>query len=236
MTNISDAIQKLDEELCKGCTKDDCTNCSNQSEIDRCLGPIQFDESVPDFVDAEVQSLTTQEPTPQMVESSQISLLPAPLPKPGKPKKRKGRPKKEVDTSIPKRGPGAPKGNLNALKHGIYVNGCHVSNTTPFERAELSDLKTLIVFIRNYITKAYENGLTLKNTEEINHTLRDMSLAAIALTRLIHVHNQNSFSGFPSELKANDQKSTQKLINFYNNKIDIYQELTTPPPGLSQIE
>lgn len=217
-----------DKDLCDGCTRDDCTGCPNQSETDRLLGINPLAESAHNFFNDEEEECDPQEPIPMPIEATLLPAPTQPLPTQDIPKRRVGRPKKEVDPSIPKRSPGAPKGNLNALKHGLYVNGCSVSNTTPFERAELSDLKKLIEYVKNYITKAYENGLTLKSTEEINHTLRDISLASIALTRLLSVHNENISSGFPSSLKVDDRKSTLKLIEFYQDKVATYQELTTP--------
>jgi len=220
-----------EENLCEGCIRDDCNGCPNQSAFDRMLGINPLAESAVNFFDEEESE--PQQPTPLLIEATLLPAPTQPLPTKDIPKRRVGRPKKEVDPSIPKRSPGAPKGNLNALKHGLYVNGCSVSNTTPFERAELSDLKKLIEYVKNYITKAYENGMTLKSTDEINHTLRDISLASIALTRLLSVHNENIYSGFSSSLKADDRKSTLKLIEFYQDKVATYQELTTTPSNLS---
>jgi hypothetical protein len=39
-----------------------------------------------------------------------------------------------------KRKPGAPKGNTNALKHGLYVHHKRIRNTNPIEKAALYDL------------------------------------------------------------------------------------------------
>jgi hypothetical protein len=222
-----------EENPCEHCTRDDCTGCPNQSAFDRMVGINELSESLNTFYENEADQPAPQVPSPQIIESAFLPNPPEALPAPAAPTRRRGRPKKPVDPSIPKRGPGAPKGNLNALKHGLYVNGCHVSNTTPFERAELNDLKKLIEFVKNYITKAYENGLTLKATEDINNTLHDISLASIALTRLLHTHNENSYANFPSHLRADDEASTRKLIEFYQNKVEIYDELTAPSSGFS---
>jgi hypothetical protein len=44
---------------------------------------------------------------------------------------------------------GDQPGNLNALKHGLYVEGNTICNLTPIERANLCDFNDIIVHSRN---------------------------------------------------------------------------------------
>lgn len=90
---------------------------------------------------------------------------------------------------VPRRRGGQP-GNLNHLKHGLYIEGKSIRNTTPIERAQLCDLNLIITRTKDYINRLYEEGLKCKTIAEYNLTMHNISSAAMALTRLISIHNQ----------------------------------------------
>ena len=144
-------------------------------------------------------------------------------------KKGKGRPKKEKDPSIPKRKPGGQPGNLNAIRHGLYVEGNAIHNTNPIDRARLFDLNHAIQYLKDYIDTTYHNGKKLKNTIEINDTLRALSLASLAVTRLISSHQQMGVSFLPSDLRTSRTTSLQKIQNYYEkNAIFLDEERDSP--------
>jgi len=126
-----------------------------------------------------------------------------------------------------KRGRGAPKGNLNAMKHGLYMNNSYISNTTPIERARLCDLNNIIEHVKAYIDKAYQNGQTLKETSQINDTLKAISLASIALSRLLHTHNEYMYTSLPSDLKGDSIEAVTKMLDFYQKKVGTFIDLTS---------
>jgi hypothetical protein len=76
-----------------------------------------------------------------------------------------------------KRRRGGQPGNLNALKHGLYIEGRSVRNTTPVERAQLFDLNDIIKHLKDYINATYEKGLQNRTIAEYNETLRTLAMA-----------------------------------------------------------
>lgn len=102
-------------------------------------------------------------------------IIPSPQPEtPAEPKKR-----------------GAPFGNKNAYKHGIYVHRSHIWNTTPLECVELFDVKEQILALKQFILTTYAAVKDTKDPAECNIALRTLSLAGLSLSRLIHTHDQN---------------------------------------------
>jgi len=91
----------------------------------------------------------------------------------------------------PKKKAGAPLGNTNALKQGLYVHHKHIHNTSPIEKATLYDLTDHIKSLKTYLLHLYDLAVKSTDLEEVNETLRSLSVGCIALTRLIAVHETN---------------------------------------------
>ncbi|MHB8087366.1 MAG: hypothetical protein ACYDH2_03870 [Anaerolineaceae bacterium] len=227
---------------CSLCLLDDCTACLNQPETDRMLGINALaDLANPTFDD--VHDHKEQECDDDEDDDEDECLLPL-APQPFqfhpprvievKPKRKKPSPS-PASPHTEKRKPGAPKGNLNALKHGIYISGQSVRNITPMERAKLGDLHDLIDHVKTYIDKVYENGLSLKSTEEMNDTLKRITSASVALTRLLHTQDALMFSSVPYEFSGETRAKTIKLLSYYQKQQDLYREITNPVPEPDQI-
>ncbi len=86
---------------------------------------------------------------------------------------------------------GGQPGNTNAFKHGLYFRKGSLYNTTPMERAQLNDINEVIAYFKKYIEHVYKLTITSNDIEKVNATLRSLSQASIALTRLIHTQNKN---------------------------------------------
>lgn len=117
---------------------------------------------------------------------------------------------------------GAPLGNLNALKHGLYVKGNAIYNTSPLERAQLFDLNTAVIQYKDYINLTYQHGIKQTEMDKINETMRNLSLAAIALTRLLNAYEHGRTSMLPFDRNARVNRSMQKIIEYFNNQIDSF--------------
>ena len=119
----------------------------------------------------------------------------------------------------PKRKRGGQPGNLNGLKHGLYIEGARIRNTTPLERAELFDIYNIINYIKDYIQHTYESGLLTKDLAEINETMRSLSLAGMSLTRLIAMHDQHVSTPIPSNIPVNEHTNILKIVEHYKKKL-----------------
>ncbi|MBA3071972.1 MAG: hypothetical protein FP831_00045 [Anaerolineae bacterium] len=237
-----------EKDPCSICILNDCTNCPNQSETDRLLGinglaDFSHDVAVLNHNVDELRKKLPPEFQTQVNDDDDDECLLPPAPRPFKlhppkiidvkPKKKKSARAKASSPTVKKK-PGAPKGNLNALKHGIYISGQHVKNITPMERAKLGDLHDLIENVKTYIDKVYQNGLTLKTTEEMNDTLKKITSASVALTRLLHTQDALMYSSVPYDLSGESRAKTIKLLSYYQKQQDLYRELTNPVPEPDQ--
>lgn len=241
------------DDPCSACLLTTCTGCPNQSETDKLfdidaladfkenfLGAVENrfktkvnEKNADDEDDDEENDPVVLDVTPREASASPAPQHRTPKPKPQTnpqaAKRGKGRPKKEVDPSIPKRKPGGQPGNLNAIRHGLYVQGNAIYNTNPIDRARLFDLNHAIEYLKDYIDTTYHNGKKLKDTIEINDTLRALALASMAITRLIDSHKQNQVSSLPYDLHSSRTTSLQKIQNYYQkNAIFLDDDPDTP--------
>lgn len=121
---------------------------------------------------------------------------------------------------------GGQPGNLNALKHGLYIDGYRLKNTTPLERAQLFDLNELIENIKSYMQFTYDYGIRSKNMGEINETMRSLSLAAMSLTRLISTHNQFISTPLPPDMKVTKRTDVISLVEHMRKKLSPIVDLS----------
>jgi hypothetical protein len=120
--------------------------------------------------------------------------------------------------------PDAPLGNINALKHGLYVHHKRIRNTNPIEKAALYDLTDHIKSLKAYLLHLYELAAKSPDLEAVNGTLRSLSLGFIALTRLITLHDAKSAIPLPDDLLG---------INYYDEK---YRSDEYKDPTFAEIE
>jgi hypothetical protein len=85
----------------------------------------------------------------------------------------------------PRRRPGAPAGNTNALKHGFYARQLRSSDIRDLENCQEINLNDEINLIRVYIRRVIELSGQQTNLSETVDLLRHISLASLCLTRLI---------------------------------------------------
>ncbi|MBA3073291.1 MAG: hypothetical protein FP831_06830 [Anaerolineae bacterium] len=123
-----------------------------------------------------------------------------------------------TDQPTPSKKRGAQPGNLNAVKHGLYIEGRTIRNTTPIERAQLTDLIDIINHLKHYINTTYEEGLKNKTIDQFNETLRSISIASTGLYRLINLHNQFQNTTLPADFVVTKKTTIMNLVNHYKNK------------------
>jgi hypothetical protein len=82
------------------------------------------------------------------------------------------------------RRPGAPTGNLNALKHGFYTRRLKKRDLTGVESTDVSGLVEEIALIRVFTRRLVESCLPDADSYELADILRILCLASSTITRL----------------------------------------------------
>ncbi len=85
---------------------------------------------------------------------------------------------------------GPPYGNTNAVTHGLYATVLKSRGPEGVSRRVVNNLKGEIVLLKDFTFRLYELGLTLKDPLETASILRAMSLATLAITRLLDKHEE----------------------------------------------
>lgn len=122
---------------------------------------------------------------------------------------------------------GGQPGNLNALKHGLYLANNRIYNTNPIERSQLCDFSALIEHFKTYSERLYALGMKSNDLAEVNMTLRSLALAGMALTRLINTHNEFSDIRLSSEFYDEKKRTVTRysfikgLLNNVSSFIDV---------------
>lgn len=120
-----------------------------------------------------------------------------------------------------KKRPGAPKGNLNALKHGFY--------SRRFQGAELDQLKVLsepgltneIEMLRLVIRRVIDRIDDVESLEQLLRYLSTISLATAQLSRLLKT--QRLLVGEVDDI----ERALQQAIHFLNQEND--HDSDSPP-------
>ncbi len=87
--------------------------------------------------------------------------------------------------SSPKPHRGAPRGNLNALKHGFYTRRLHKRDLTGVESTDASCLIEEIALIRVFTRRLIESIGPESDAYELAEFLRALCLASSTITRVV---------------------------------------------------
>lgn len=208
-----------EDSRCIDCTRTDCIACAIQSATDRMhrISPdnnpfnktIQEEEKTP-------ASLPKTNPEPEILSQPPVEIIPSPASPQPQPEKR---------------GRGAPQGNRNAVKHGLYISGRTIRNITPLERAQVLDFYELIQNFKEYMNTTYQNGLKAKSIEEVNASMQTLSVAVMALHRLIHLQQDFLSTTIPEEIKVTSNTTASQLQAYYQKKCDAFMDLSEIQPS-----
>lgn len=97
-----------------------------------------------------------------------------------------------MDSSSPPRKRGAPPGNLNALRHGAYAHRTPLAQDDQPDSAQSSIRRRLslageIDYLRAYFYRLAISSAVQSEPEQIAATLRTLSVAAAAISRLVQI-------------------------------------------------
>lgn len=105
--------------------------------------------------------------------------------------------------------PGGQPGNKNALKHGFYARNLGVSSPSKLNEYELRNLLGEAAMLKDYMYILYNRNLEVRDSTVLADTLRALSLASMALARLLQVHADIRIVRSPS----NSDTSLQTLLD-----------------------
>jgi len=85
---------------------------------------------------------------------------------------------------------GGQPGNTNALRHGYYARNLGMSSPSKLKEEDMRNLLGEAAMIKDYMFILYNCNLEIRDSMVLAETLRALSLAGMALARLLQVHCQ----------------------------------------------
>ncbi len=143
-------------------------------------------------------------------------------------------------TNTPKKR-GAPHGNHNALKHGLYARALPATDLINLDEAPQVNLVPEIELLRILIARAVQVAQTAQTIPEINACLRSISFAAANLNRLMRTQNMLNIVIEKDEYDAAMNQAMAELLvelKAEGKKKDELASLarTNPIPGGTPVE
>jgi hypothetical protein len=89
-----------------------------------------------------------------------------------------------ADQFPPKRGPGAPSGNTNAVKHGFYSKRYRVGEARDLQNCKYTGLQDEIDLLRVFMRRIVDNSPQNATFPELIELMRILNLSASTITRL----------------------------------------------------
>ena len=123
--------------------------------------------------------------------------------------------------------PGGQPGNKNALKHGFYARNLGMSSPSRLDEYEMRNLLGEAAMLKDYMYILYNRNLETHDSIVLAETLRALSLASMALARLLQVHTDIRIlrpdSNHDSTLKTllNDMSSATTRANSLATSLHI---------------
>jgi len=118
---------------------------------------------------------------------------------------------------IQPKGRGAPNGNKNAMRHGFYAKNLGLTSPSKLDEFELRNLMGEVAMsrslhprgafargVKDYMHILYTKNLASDDPIVLTETLRALSLAGMAVSRLLLVHCQVRITRSGSASSLND--------------------------------
>jgi hypothetical protein len=85
--------------------------------------------------------------------------------------------------------------------------------------------------MKHFIRVTYQKGLKADSINEVNETMRTMSMAVVALSRLINSHESSMAITLPEKLRNKSQLTAEDILNYYKDKLDVLADIVDSPAG-----
>ena len=111
---------------------------------------------------------------------------------------------------------GAPVGNQNALRHGFYAKNLGVQSPKQYDQMEMRNLFGEAAMLKDFMYKVYTNNIDSTDSTVLLESLRALSLAGMAVARVLQVHMNIRSWGSNDDESLNDiltslDKTTERL-------------------------
>jgi hypothetical protein len=116
---------------------------------------------------------------------------------------------------------GAQPGNRNALRHGYYARNLGLESPTALDEAQMRNLLGEAGMLKDFMFQLYNKNIASTDSAEIAETLRALSMASMALARLLDVHSRIRIFT-PGDSSSSDQKLHEIIdsLNSFSNSLD----------------
>ncbi len=119
----------------------------------------------------------------------------------------------------PERKPGAQPGNTNAMKHGWYAKNLGLEGPKSIDESDMRNLLGETAMLKDFMFKLYTTGIEAPDSSQIAETLRALSLASMALSRLLDVHFRIKMTVPDNSIEAQNAR-IQNVITNYKLSLD----------------
>jgi hypothetical protein len=92
------------------------------------------------------------------------------------------------EKDLPRQKRGAPLGNQNALRHGFYAKNLGIISPKQYSESEMRNLLGEAAMLKDFMFKLYNANFESTDNTTIIETIRALSLAGMALSRVLQVH------------------------------------------------
>ncbi len=104
-----------------------------------------------------------------------------------------------------KRKEGGQPGNLNALRHGFYAQDLGKRTPQTYDQYELRNMMGEIAMLKDYMYNLYALNIDSTDSTTLSETLRGLSLAGMAISRIMIVHDH-------CKLSSNGNSTLKELL------------------------
>ena len=111
------------------------------------------------------------------------------------------------------RKPGGQPGNTNALRHGFYAKNLGFDGPKTIDEYEMRNLLGEAAMLKDFMFKLYTAGIEAPDSSQIADPLRALSLASMALSRLLDVHFRIKMTVPDNSIEAQNARIQNVITN-----------------------
>lgn len=126
---------------------------------------------------------------------------------------------------------GGQPGNRNALRHGFYAKNLGMSSPSKLNEYEMRNLLGEAAMLKDYMYILYNRNLEICDSTVLAETLRALSLASMALARLLQVHSDIRIVRSNTSVDSSLAHLLADMDTAANHANSLATSLNIPPDG-----